>query len=141
MKAKDIFRSENDETKDNVHHSYNGNENKDLINNIFKYDLKDKDLHLTNFDNRIESNCDNRYLKIFDMIEEEFGFNRSIKNMAFIDDSINTFEENYEPKTKFEIEDKKIACILSKIRCAFLDFYLDINIIIELRKSDLKKNF
>lgn len=65
MKAKDVFRSENDETKDNVHHSYVGNENKDLINNIFKYDLKDKDLHLTNVDIRIESNFDNRYQKVF----------------------------------------------------------------------------
>ena len=48
------------------------------------------------------------------MIEEEFDFNRFNKNLATIDD-----KENYEPKTKFENEDQKIACILSKIRCAF----------------------
>ena len=74
--------------------------------------------------------------KYFDMIEEEFDFNRFIKNLAAIDD-----KENYEAKTKFENEDQKIACVLSKIRCAFLDFYLDTNIITELQKNDLKKPF
>lgn len=71
------------------------------------------------------------------MIEEEFDFNRFNKNLATIDD-----KENYEPKTKFENEDQKIACILSKVRCAFHDFYLDTNIITELKKkNDLKKPF
>lgn len=71
------------------------------------------------------------------MIEEEFDFNRFNKNLATIDD-----KENYEPKTKFENEDQKIACNLSKIRCAFHDFYLDTNIITELKKkNDLKKPF
>lgn len=68
------------------------------------------------------------------MIEEEFDFNRFNKNLATIDD-----KENYEPKTKFENEDQKIACNLSKIRCAFHDFYLDTNIITELKKKRFKK--
>ena len=30
-------------------------------------------------------------------------FNKSIKNLATIDDKINTVTENYEPKTKVDI--------------------------------------
>ena len=36
-----------------MHHDYIGNEFNDIINNIFTYRLKDKDLYLTNCDNQI----------------------------------------------------------------------------------------
>ena len=50
----------------------------------------------------------NRYLKErnIDVIEEEFDFNISIKNVVAIADKINTIVEKYEPK-KVEIKDKK----------------------------------
>ena len=53
-----------------------------------------------------------------------------------IDDKITTTVEDYEPKTKVEIEDKKrVASILNEIRNALLDYYLDPNTIIELHKK------
>ena len=81
-----------------------------MINNVCKYRLEEKDLHLTGKDYRIISlkYIVNRYLKErnIDVIEEEFDFNISIKNVVAIVDKINTIVEKYEPK-KVEIKDKK----------------------------------
>ena len=67
-------------------------------------------MHLTGKDYRIISlkYIVNRYLKErnIDVIEEEFDFNISIKNVVAIADKINKIVEKYEPK-KVEIKDKK----------------------------------
>ena len=115
-----------------MNYRYFGDQYKDLINNIFNYGLNEKDLHLTGIDDRITElkNNVNRYLKKtdIDMIEEELDFNKFIKNSATIGDKINRIAENYEPKTKVEIEEKKrVGNILNKIRNALIDYYLDLN--------------
>lgn len=46
-----LIKKEDDET-DDVNHNYIGDEYKDLIANIFKFELKNGDLHLTDFDNQ-----------------------------------------------------------------------------------------
>ena len=44
--------------------------------------------------------------------------------------------EDYEPKTKVEIENKKkVISVLNEIRKAFLDYYLDPNTVVELHKN------
>ena len=115
-----------------MNYRYFGDQYKDLINNIFNYGLNEKDLHLTGIDDRITElkNNVNRYLKKtdIDMIEEELDFNKFIKNSATIGDKINRIAEDYEPKTKVEIEEKKrVGNILNKIRNALIDYYLDLN--------------
>ena len=52
VKAKDGARVEDGEI-DNMSYKYIYHKYKDLINNIFKYGLKKKDLHLMGIDNRI----------------------------------------------------------------------------------------
>ena len=62
---------------DNLHHRYISAEYKDLIKNIFKYRLKNKNLFHTNFDNRIDLKYFvNRYLKKKNVhvFEDEFDF-------------------------------------------------------------------
>ena len=93
-----------------MHHGYIGDEYVDLIN-IFTYGFKD--LPLTNIDNRISwKDIVNRYLKEkdADVFENLFDIKKSIKNLTIIDDKINMFIENYEPKTKVENEDTKKSC-------------------------------
>ena len=66
-------------------------------------------MHLTNFDTQIGLNNNvNKYIKEKDVgvFEDNFEFEISIKDLATIDDKINNIIENYEPKTKIEIEDK-----------------------------------
>ena len=41
------------------------------------------------------------------MIEEQFDFNKFLKNLAAIDDKINTIIEEYEPKKGLELKTKK----------------------------------
>ena len=48
---KDDIKKENIEI-DNMDHAYIGDKHKGLIDNIFKFRLRDGDLHLTKFDNR-----------------------------------------------------------------------------------------
>ena len=44
--------------------------------------------------------------------------------------------EDYEPKIKVEIENKKkVNSVLNEIRKGFLDYYLDPNTIVELHKN------
>ena len=66
-------------------------------------------MHLKNFDTQIGLNNNvNKYIKEKDVgvFEDNFEFEISIKDLATIDDKINNIIENYEPKTKIEIEDK-----------------------------------
>ena len=42
-----------DSEKEDVNYRYIDNKYKDLINNIFMYGLKEKDLHVTGIDNRV----------------------------------------------------------------------------------------
>ena len=62
---------------------------KDLISNIFIYELKEKDLHLRDFNNEITGlqNIVNTYLmeKYVGLIEEEFDFKKSFRNLVAID--------------------------------------------------------
>ena len=101
---------------DDVNYRYSDDKYKDLIYNIFKYELKEKDLHLMGIDNRIMGlkNIVNRYLRHwcnwFDWYEAELDFNKSIKNLADIDDKINLIVEEYEYKKKkirWELKTKK----------------------------------
>ena len=116
-----------------MHHRYIDDEYKDLINKIFTYGLKE------NFDNRIcLKNIVNKYLqeKDTDVYENQIIFDRSIKNLADIDNKKSIILKNYEPKTKVELEgEKRIISILNKIKYNLLDFYLDPIIIVELYKS------
>ena len=70
------------------------------------------------------------------MYENQIIFDRSIKNLADIDNKKSIILKNYEPKTKVELEgEKRIISILNKIKYNLLDFYLDPIIIVELYKS------
>ena len=61
-KREDDVKIEDGEIIDNVHHNYTDDKYEDLINNIFRYGLKDKHFCLTNFDNSIGlENIVNRY--------------------------------------------------------------------------------
>ena len=64
IKAEDGVETEDGEIIGNVHHRYFGDQYKNLIANIVKYELMDGDLHLTNFDNQNLAliNTDNTYL-------------------------------------------------------------------------------
>ena len=108
-----------------------------MINNVCKYRLEEKDLHLTGKDYRIISlkYIVNRYLKErnIDVIEEEFDFNISIKNVVAIVDKINTIVEKYEPK-KVEIKDKK--AVVSTLKYWLIDHYLDPKTIFKLHKNN-----
>ena len=104
-----------------------------MINRIFTYWLKDKDLHRIGL-----KYTANKLLKEkdIDVFENLFDFKKSVKNLADIDDRIIMTVENYEPKTKTEMEDKKrVVSILNKIRYSKLDFYLDLDTIADLHKN------
>ena len=69
--------------KDNVGHSYIGDEYKDFVDEIFKYRLKDRELYLTSFDNLKDlKNTINRYLKEkdIDSLDNVLSFEKSMKN-------------------------------------------------------------
>ena len=123
----------------NIPYRYIGDECKDLINRICTYGLKDKDFHLTNFDNQIGlKNIINRHFKEkgTDVFENHFILDRFIKNLADIEDKINMIVEIYGPKTKPGIEDKERAIsILNAIKYDLLDYFLDPNTIIEMHKK------
>ena len=52
VKTEDGVRTNDGKIIANVHRKYIGDELEDLINNIFKYGLKDKDLHFAIISNR-----------------------------------------------------------------------------------------
>ena len=83
-------------------------------------------------------NIVNVYLKgkDIDVIDEEFDYNNTIKNLIAIDDKIDKIVEEYDPKKRVGTEDKKrVISILNIIRNNLLDYYLDPNTIVELHKK------
>ena len=96
---------------------------------IFTYGLNCKDLHLTNFDNRIGlKNIGNTYLnkKDINAYENQFVFNKSIENLIDIENKI--IIENYEPQTKARVEDKNR--VLNETKYNLSDHYLDLDFLL-----------
>ena len=104
-------KAEDDKAEDDVRYCYIGDEYKNLIDRLIKNELMFGELRLTNFDNQelaltnIMKNC--LRLKIIDVDNKLFNFDKSIKHLAKIDDKINMIVENYKHKTKIEYNDKK----------------------------------
>ena len=96
---------------------------------IFTYGLNCKDLHLTNFDNRIGlKNIGNTYLNKKDnnAYENLFVFDKSIENLIDIENKI--IIENYEPQTKARVEDKNR--VLNETKYNLSDHYLDLDFLL-----------
>ena len=111
-----------------MHHGSIGDEYKNITANIFKFRLKDGDLHVTDFDNQHLRLADivNKYLreKNIDVCNRLFNFEKSIKNLVNIDDKTNMVIDYYKPKTDTEYDDKKrVVTILNEARISMLNFY------------------
>ena len=103
-KTEDGIKTEDSEIIDNVYNRYILDKYQDLINNISTHGLKDKYMHLTKFDSRINlKNIANRYLtkKNAAVYDRFFTFEKSIKGLTNIDNRL------YKPKTDIEFYDKK----------------------------------
>ena len=66
IKTEDGVKAEDSETIDTAHHNYIGNECQDLINNTLTSGLKNKDLYLTNFGNRITTFLQEKNIDVFE---------------------------------------------------------------------------
>ena len=92
-------KTEDGEIIHNVHNRCIDDKYKDLTNDIFTNELKDGDLHLTKFNNRIDlKSIVNRYLKEkdFDVYGRFYYLKNSIKNLSDIDDRISIIIAKYK---------------------------------------------
>ena len=111
--SEDDIKTKDGEILDNVHNRYIDYKYRDLINDISTIGLKDGDLHLRNFDNRINlNNIINRYLKekYIDVYDRYFNSKSSIKNLADLNDRINTLIAEPKPDKEIGLEEQKKSC-------------------------------
>ena len=81
-----------------MYHRYIGDEYKDLIANIFKFELKNEDLHLTDFDNqklRLTNIVKDLREKTIDACDRLFNF------------KLNVIIDDYMPKIETQYDNKK----------------------------------
>ena len=111
--TEDDVKTKDGAALDNVHNRYIDYKYRDLINDIFTNGLKDGDLHLTNFDNRIDlNNIVNRYLKekYIDVYDRYFNSKNSIKILADINNMINILIAEAKPDKEIGLEEQKKSC-------------------------------
>ena len=130
---------EDGEIIDNVNYRYIGDKYKGLNNTIYNYGLKEKDLHLMGTDNWTMGlkNIINGYLKEkdIDVIEKEFDFNKSVKNVPTYGWQ-NKLQKITNPKQKLKLKTRKVPLVFStKWDTIYLIFDLDPNTIVELHKN------
>ena len=111
--TEDDVKTKDGEILDNVHNRYIDYKYRDLINDIFTNELKDGDLHLTNFYNIIDlNNIVNIYLKekYIDVYDRYFSSKNSIKNLADINNRINILIAEPKPDKEIGLEEQKNSC-------------------------------
>ena len=111
--TEDDVKTKDGEILDNVHNRYIDYKYRDLINDIFTNELKDGDLHLTNFYNIIDlNNIVNIYLKekCIDVYDRYFSSKNSIKNLADINNRINILIAEPKPDKEIGLEEQKNSC-------------------------------
>ena len=90
----------------------------------FGEEIKDGDLHLTEFDNRklaLTNIIDSYLRKNIDVNVGLFNFEKLIKVLSDVDNRIHGIIDDYKPKTDNEYE---VVSILNAFKNSTFDFYL-----------------